>query len=275
MKQLKQGLAVIIFSLLTFSCGTVEQLKEYQTSTEGFVTALMSRDYDKTVTYFDIENPEFSSQLNRDTLKAAMPNLREILSKNFGDNIKVKFTAANKTFTTSKTETKSLPNSINAKATFEGDTYFGYLSFILNEKNGKILNVNVDNFKEPKPKLTNVYLFAIFGFLVIFFNVYILIQVSKSNIVEKWKRIAAVLLLNVPTFGYNAVSGFFFKLINFQFLLGASFGFGDYGSTYCAIGMPIGALIVWWKMKNDRYLLEESKIPTDDRLIDTMEDPSV
>lgn len=274
MKHLKQSLTIVILSLFTFSCGIVGQLKEYQASTEGFVTALMSRDYDKTVTYFDIENPEFSSQLNQDTLKAAMPSLREILSKNFGDNLKVKFVTANKKFTTAKSENK-IPNSINAKATFEGDTHFGYLSFVLNEKNGKILNVNVDDFKEPKPKTTNVYLFAILGLLVAAFNIYMLIRVSKSNIEDKWKRIAAIILLNVPTFGYNAVSGFFFKLLSFQFLLGASFGFADYGSTYCAIGIPIGALLVWWKMKNDMYLEKETATSTDDRLIDNIEPPSV
>jgi hypothetical protein len=276
MKHLKQSLAIVIFSFFTFGCGMVGQLNEFKTSTEGFVTALMSSDYDKAVTYFDIENQEFGSLLNRDTLKAAMPTLQGILSKNFGDNLKVSFLTANKTYTTAKVEKKLPPNSIQAKATFEGDTHFGYLVFLLNEKNGKILHVDIENFKEPKPQTNKVYLFSLLGLLVATFNIYMLVRVSKSNILQKWKRIVTIIVLNVPTLGYNAVSGFFFKLLSFQFLLGASFGFADYASTYCAIGIPIGSLLVWWKMKNDMYLSEEIVTPTDDTLIDVgVDTPSV
>lgn len=256
MKNLRQGLVIVIIALFAFGFDLTGQLKMCQSSTTEFTIALLSRDYDKAVTYFDFKNPEFSSQINLDTLKASMPRLRERLSKNFGDSLRVVHVSAKKIFTTANESNRLPPYAIEVKATFEGDTHFGYLLFILNEKNGKILNVNIDDFKEPKPNKNNVYIFAIIGLLVVAFNLYMLIKVLTSNIIEKWKRIVMIVLLNAPSLGYNAVSGFYFKLLTFQ-ILGAGFSFTGYESTYCVISIPIGALLVWWKMKNDMYFTEE------------------
>jgi hypothetical protein len=81
-------------------------------------------------------------------------------------------------------------------------------------------------------------------------NVLTLVKILKSNVYRKAVKMLIVLIFNVPTIVYSVMNGFSFKLLSFQLLLGVGGSFMGYAGTTWSIGLPVGSLFVWWKIKN-------------------------
>jgi hypothetical protein len=133
----------------------------------------------------------------------------------------------------------------------EDRSRFSVFQITINEDN-KVVSFGMLNQIYTKPT-SRLWLVGILTMLCILaFNVYVIIKVYRSNVVRRWLKYLMIILLNLPVFGYNALSGFFFKFLGLN-LLGVSAGWTNYFNTYWSIGVPIGSIIVLWRLKNNLY----------------------
>lgn len=261
MRTIQQFIVGLILSITLAGCGFVEKNYEYRATAQGFVTAMMSKDYNQAVTFIDFESiKSTNAHYNSDTLKMQILHLQDIISQNFGNHIRVKSCEIR----------QEMREEILVKSLFEGDKDYGYLSFSFSSTNNKIIGVQVDNFKAPVPHAGKQYLFYLLSFGVVCFNVYALNRVYRSEIQRKWLRTITILFLNFPTLSYTTSSGLSFQLFHFL-ILGGGFQYGGYNAASASVGLPIGACIVLWKLKNELYPLIEKTDFEDDSLIDTVE----
>lgn len=83
------------------------------------------------------------------------------------------------------------------------------------------------------------------------FYLFVIYKVRKSNL--KWKKTKywLIVLLNAPTFIYNATYGFSFQPLFFK-ILGIEFGLNSYIETYWMFSIPIGGIYCMIKLSNDK-----------------------
>ena len=112
-----------------------------------------------------------------------------------------------------------------------------------------VLDTSIPNKTYFLPTITLFWQFWLFGLLAIcvpVFNIYVIIQIKRSDLKKKWLKYIAVLFLNFPTIAYASVNGLSFKLLNF---LGVGFGSMGFINYYLAFGIPLGGLYWLWKLK--------------------------
>ena len=98
------------------------------------------------------------------------------------------------------------------------------------------------------------------------FNIYVIRKIKRSDLRRKWLKYIAVVCLNTPIISYAATAGFWFKLINFQFLLGFSFSYMGYMNAVWTMAIPLGGL--YWFVKLRQRADEE---PVTDAPIDEIQ----
>ncbi|RDC64515.1 hypothetical protein AHMF7616_03129 [Adhaeribacter pallidiroseus] len=192
-----------------------------------------------------------AQKVNVQKLKDGLSSFRELVVHNFGEEVEYTFIKTEKTFTTG--ENKQLPNTTVLYLQLENKREFGYFQVLFDDQSNKILNIQLQDVKQPIPSLTIFWFFGFLATMVFAFNVYMIVQVRRSNVRKKWQKYLAIIFLNVPTIGWSAVGGFFFKLLNFQIMLGIGFSMMGYLNTVWSLGMPLGSLYVLWKLKNGLY----------------------
>ncbi len=229
---------------------------EYKDTAKNFVGAVLKENYDKAVSLMAMEH-ETAKGTDIQNLKSGLSSLRELVVNNFGQELEYTFIKTVKTFTSG--ENKQLPNTTILYLQLENEKEFGYFQILFDDQSGKILNIQLQEVKQPIPNLTTFWIFGLLALSVFAFNIYMIIKVRKSNLRKKWQKYLAIILLNVPTIGWSAVGGLFFKLLNFQIMLGISFSMVGYLNTAWAFGIPLGSLYVFWKLKNGLYETSEEE----------------
>lgn len=116
--------------------------------------------------------------------------------------------------------------------------------------------------------MTLFWLFGLLAICIPVFNIYVIRQIKRSNLKKKWLKYIAVIFLNTPAITYAAVNGLSFKLINFQILLGVSFGYMGYLNSYWTFGIPLGGLYWFWKLRQQKNEVTEPEIATE-QIIET------
>lgn len=250
MKKIKLSILLLVLAISFAGCTFLGNTFEYKDTTKEFVNAVLKENYDKAVSLMAMEH-ETAKGTDIQNLKSGLSSLRELVVNNFGQELEYTFIKTEKTFTTG--ENKQLPNTTVLYLQLENEKEFGYFQVLFDDQSGKILNIQLQEVKQPIPSMTAFWLFGILAVSVFAFNVYMIIQVRKSNLKKKWQKYLAIILLNVPTIGWSAVGGFFFKLLNFQIMLGISFSMMGYMNTVWALGIPLGSLYVFWKLKKGLY----------------------
>jgi hypothetical protein len=144
---------------------------------------------------------------------------------------------------------------------------------LFDDKSKKILNINTLDVKEPIPSMAFFWIFGLVAICIPIFNIYVIRQIKRSNLKKKWLKYIAVIFLNVPAITYSAVTGIALKLLNFQILLGISFGYMGYLSSFWTFGIPLGGLYWLWKLKQHSKLTGETE-PEFDFQIETINDDS-
>jgi hypothetical protein len=258
MKILKLIIAFAILTALFNSCSFIGNIFTYKAKTKEFVDALLVRNYDKDIS---LMNPAFINTQNKDTLKAALDHIRTILVNNFGDRLDYSFERASKTVST-ESENNTPAGQTLVLIEISNKQVFGEIKLLFDDKSGKITGFNLQKIKEPIPNMLYFWLFGILVLAVLAFNIYVIVLVKRSKITKKWLKYLAVIFLNVPTIGYRAITGMFISA-SLQFMLGLSFYYASYIGSSVAFGLPIGGIIVLYRLKKglfkttDAPLLEE------------------
>jgi len=236
-----------IFLLALFtSCSFFSTVKEYKLISKEFIETLIDGDYDKIITFIDLPDT-----LSDNTINDYKNNLKEIgvfLDTNFTSAAKIKFTKFQKTYSTSD-------DSREIKLLFEMSEADKFVDILLvfDATTGKIISFETTNV-HPKPKMLLFWLLVIIGLLVPVFNIYVIIKVRKSSLKRKGLAYVLIFILNFPTFIYSPITGLSVNLLQLQILLGFGFRYMGYLNTVVSIGVPIGGLYYFFKLRKMKKL---------------------
>jgi len=253
-------LIVVAASLLT-GCQFIGNTFKFKETTKGFIETILVEDYDNAISYFAMDH-EIAKNTNLESFKNGLVTFRDQLVKNFGTKLDYKFMKSEKTLSTNKDESTP-PNTTSVLIQISNDKEFGVLKILFDDTSLKILNIHILGIKEPIPTLTYFWLFGFFALLIPIFNIYIIIQIKKSSLKKKWLKYIAVIALNIPAITYSALNGLSFNLLSFQLLFGFSFGYMGYANSFWTIGIPLGGIFWFWKLKTNNKTESEIKLNTE------------
>jgi nitrate reductase NapE component len=91
---------------------------------------------------------------------------------------------------------------------------------------------------------------------MVFFNLFAMNKLRLSRASNKWVFYLFMIFLNFPVLGYNAVTGFYFKLLAFQ-ILGMGISKMGYLGTAASIGFPVAAIFVLLGLRFGWVRMEE------------------
>ena len=252
-------LTILTVSLLT-GCDFIKNTFTYKDKTKDFVETLLKEDYDKAIDHFAMEH-EMAKNTDKEAMKKGLTDFRELVVNNFGTELNYSFMKSEKQFSTNAEE-NTPPNTTVALIEFSNDKEFGVFKVLFDDNSGKILNINTLDVKQPIPSMTIFWLFGLLAICILFFNIYVIRQIKRSDLKKKWLKYIAVIFLNVPAITYAAVNGLSFNLLNFQILLGISFGYMGFLNSYWTFGLPLGGLYWFWKLRQQKNEVTESEIAT-------------
>ena len=263
MKLLKLSVIAVIIILSTLSgCTFIGNTFIYKAETKEFIQDLLQADYNKCTTLFDM------SANNPDTIKKQLPVFREGIIKAFDENLDYTFVSAEKTVTNYVFSPGKNSETTEVFMQISNDKIFGLIKVVYNDQTHKIIDIRVSDKTLRVPDMWPFWLFGIIALCVPAFNIYMIIKVRRSNIKTKWPKYMAIIFLNIPSFGFNLLSGFFFKLFGLQLLFGISLSMMGYSSSSWEIGIPIGSLIVLYRLQKGLFKTKDSKDLTGDEYIE-------
>ncbi|SDT49096.1 hypothetical protein SAMN05216490_3704 [Mucilaginibacter mallensis] len=253
MKKIKLIIPAILLTVLLGGCSFIGNVFSYKDTSKQFCEALIHEDYNKCTSLMDLQgvNAQYV-----DTIQKSLKLVHQSLVQNFGTKLDYSFETAQKTFSTRSDGTA--PGQTVFRMQVSNATEFGEVQVIFNDKSQKIFNFNLLDVKQKIPNMTTFWLFAIIPLLILALNIYVIVQIRRSNIKRKWLKYLAVILLNVPTIGYNAVGGIFFKLLSVQILFGLTFAYTGYLNSVWAFGVPLGSLFVLFMLKMGYYKTKDA-----------------
>jgi hypothetical protein len=260
-------LLLAAFSLIAFTfiagCTFPANSKKFGNSSQLFIESLLHKDYDKCI---DLLAFDPSKPLNRDSVRSGLDNFRNIIIKNFGDKLEYSFMKAEKTFSTE--QGKSAPaNSTLVYVQYKNKTDLGIIQGLFDDKTGKILDIKTLNVKEKVPNMIPFWLFGLVAICVPAFNIYMIVKVKRSDMKRKWLKYIEIIILNITAITYSAVHGLTIKYLSIQMLLGFSFSIGNYYDSYWTFSLPIGGLMILYRLKSGNYRSANDDFPTDEEPI--------
>ena len=236
--------------LLISGCDLVSNAFEYRDTVEEFAEKLLHENYNGCIDLMAMDN-EAAKNLNMDDLRAGLSDFRQRIVNNFGDELNYTFMRSGKHFSTNPSENMP-PDTTLVLVQFDNQKMFGVFQVLFDDNSKKIFHINTLDVKEPIPGMIVFWVFGFFCLCILIFNIYVVFQVKKSGLKKKWLKYIAIILLNVPTIGYNVIDGFFIQPLSFQFLFGFTFSFMGYLGTAVGFGVPLGGLYCLWKVKTNK-----------------------
>jgi hypothetical protein len=228
-------------------CDLIGNIFDYRNTTKEFVGKLLQEDYDGCVDLIAL-NHEMAANTNVDTMKVGFANFRNLIVKNFGDELNFTFMKSEKKFLTDPGENMA-PNTTLVHIQFDNGKEFGVFEVLFDDTSEKILNIRALEVKQAIPDLTLFWLFGLLALCVLTFNIFMIVQIKRSNLNKKWVKYLAIVFLNVPTIVYKAVGSTITLELSLQILLGMSFSKMGYMGTAVEIGIPLGGLYWLWRLK--------------------------
>lgn len=256
---------ILITSIgLISSCDFISNTLTYKETTENFVNSLIKEDYEQAVQYMALEH-EAAKNANIDTLKSNLSGIRKAIVNNFGTKLNYTLANSEKSFSTIKGESTAT-NTTKAQIQYSNDKEFGVFQIIFDDHSNKILHIKILDVRREIPNMTIFWLFGLIAICIPIFNIYVIRRIKQSNMKRKWLKYIAVLFFNFPAITYSAVNGLSIDLLSFQILLGISFNYMGYFSSYWTFGIPLGGFYWLWKtnrVKKKMEVTEEKQIITE------------
>jgi len=248
-------LLLVTFTVFT-SCDIFRKSLEYKEVSEEFVESLLAENYDRCLELFDAKS-NLSDSASAETLRPRLEEFRDVFINNFGSDLDYSFMRSRTTWSSVEKE-GTAPDTTIVLIQFSNDTHFGVISLEFDDESGKIMQISIEDVKEPIPNMLIFWLLGIVFISVPVFNLYVIRLIWKSNQKRKPLKYLAVIALNIPGITYAAVGGLSISILSFQMLLGFSFDLTGYLNTAWTIGIPLGGLYWFWKLKREgRREIEE------------------
>ncbi|UZR97589.1 hypothetical protein [Chondrinema litorale] len=246
-------LTLIIFAT---GCSFLTSTSEGYENVESQVNAIAIGDFDKAITYFDIDLSD-TTQVNH--LKSEIPKIQKVITENFGTEFDLSFSKSDKSYKFSTNEEASV-EPLKIKVQIKDDKHFGIIEATINEQNNKVQYINLLNYKEKIPSYLLIYIAAVIALCVAMLNVIAINRIRKSSLKKKWLKMLGVIIFNVPAITITALGHFSLNL-SFQVLFGIGFSATGIDETLVTFGIPIGSIVTLIKVKKR----EQNRI-TDDKL---------
>jgi hypothetical protein len=243
--------------LLLSGCTFINNSFEYSRRTKEFTNALIRGDYVTCLSGLAMEAGTTAATL--DTLQMNLAYFRQGLIDSFGTEVEYSFMKSEKTFSLSlKGDNSNTNTTVYVQLANKKD--FGVLRVEFDDRTHKIQDIHLLDLRRPIPDLTYFWLFGLIAICVPVFNIYVIVKIRRSSLAGKWWKYLSVMLLNIPTISYIAISGISLKLLDIQVLFGIGFSYMGYLNSYWAAGVPLGG-IFWllWLMKKQRAGVPEMK----------------
>jgi len=243
---------IIVISWVATGCDFIKNTFTYTDKTKALVDLILEDKYDSAIQHFALEH-EMARDMNVADLKENFALFKDRLIVNYGKRLEYRLMKSEKRWSTDKDDNMP-PNSTLALIEFRNNREYGVLKVLFDDTSGKILNINITDIKQPIPNMMNFWLLGLFAISVPAFNGYVIYRIKKSELKRKWLKYLAVIALNAPTLIYTAIGGFSVKYFNLQLLLGFSFSYMGYMNTSWAIGVPLGGLYWFIKLRRNESL---------------------
>jgi hypothetical protein len=245
---------LIILTVLTaglFSgCDYYRDNFQYSSIAKEYMDNAMHQRYDKCLALTESGSGHIS-KARLDTLKTGIDFFRNDIVKDFGENLDYSFLQVVKGRTSTMAD---IPNTTTVMLQFSNDKSLGVVQVLFSTKTDKILNIRSLGVNQPIPDMSTFWLFGVVAICIPIFNIYMLVRVKRSNMTKKWIKYLAIIFLNFPAIGYAQIAGFFIK---FDTLRQAVLGFGfikmGYPGSLFLLGIPLGALYIFWQLKTGKY----------------------
>ncbi|MEZ4773574.1 MAG: hypothetical protein R3D00_10365 [Bacteroidia bacterium] len=249
--------AIMVITILS-GCQFLLNTLSYRNTSKEFMEALIREDYDQCMSLFAVEY-EWEDKIHPDTVRALLPAFRDLVVNNFGEDLDYSLMQSEKKISTEE-ENSTPPNTTRVYIQIANKEEFGVLNLMFYDPAKKIVNVSLMQIKEKIPNMLPFWLFGFIALCIPAFNIYVINQIRKSNFKRKWLKYLAVIVFNAPTITYSAISGFTFKLLFFQILLGVSLSYTGYMNAIWSFGIPFGGLYWLWKVKAAKEAAEWDEI---------------
>lgn len=256
-RAIKTIILIIIFSQFITGCDFISNTAEYRDKSKEFVEKVLDENYDACIDLMALEQDSLGVT-NLDSMKMGMVNFRNLIVENFGEELDYTFMKSIKKFSTNPDENMA-PNTTKVHIQFDNEEEFGVLEVLFDDITKKIINIRPLNVKQVVPDLTFFWLFCLLALCVLAFNIYMIIQVKRSQLTHKWIKYIAIIFLNIPTIGYKAAGSVLFWDLSIQAMFGVSFSMMGYLGTVVKLGIPLGGLYWLWRLRvrKNKSLWEE------------------
>lgn len=225
-------------------------------SEKADVTVISKKFVENIVSGNMLQNLDFivvDSNTGKDSAIASFEGMRYRIMNEFGKDVKITSLGYN--------QAVLLMGSARVQDHFDGLKY-SYVQiedknrfsvFQLSFAGDKIVDFGMLNEIYAKPDTQKMWFIGIpILLLVLSFNIFVIFKVYKSNVTRKWIKYMMIACLNLPTIGMSSIGGFFFRFISIR-AMGIGVGWGNYFNTYWAVGIPLGGIVVLWRLSSNLY----------------------
>jgi len=254
---------LIITLLITSGCKHLIDSDAYRDKVIDYTKALIAEEYDHCMDLM-ATNHEAYGEIDIDLMEKKLPEIRDALVSNFGEELKFTSTYVERTIY-GENENGLLPNTTGVLVQFENEKEFGNLTIVFDDKTDKIISWTMDNVKENIPNMLPFWLFGLLAICIPIFNLYVIARIRKSSLKQKWLKYLTVIVANIPAVHYSPIGEFGIDLLNFQITLGLSFSFIGYMYSSWTFGIPLGG-IYWLRKLNKSQVVSNAANITSDTL---------
>ena len=247
MNSLKKFILILLLTPILSGC-IFTNIQNYTDTTESFVNSILEEDYNKGRNYVVGQG----NGITNDQLS----DFRRHITNIYGTDLSYSFLRSEKTISTNQSQ-NSHPGTTQVFIQFSNGKLFNRFSVLFDDASKKIININISDKQRLTPSVIPFILFILLAICVPVFNIYVIIQICRSDLKKKWLKCLAVLVFNLPTLVYGAYDGISFNLLDIQILLGVSFQYAGYLSAI-SFGIPLGG-IYWYNKLNKRYSVSDKQ----------------
>ena len=252
-------LSFLLLLPLLSSCDLLQRSFEYRDTVEEATEAVLAEDYDKVFSLMALEHSAFA-EVEPAELKTSIDYLRTLILDKYGPDLEYTFMTAEKRFSTQ--EGAGTPEGMTyVQVQVDNGEEYGVIEALVEDSSRKLLSLQLLQFHQPVPSLGTFWLFGLLPLLVVLFNIYVILRIRRSDRPRKWVKYLAVLLFNVPSLVYTASGALSIQPLMFQVFLGVGLSFTGYANMAWTVGLPLGGLYWWWRLRTQPTLPQTNIAP--------------
>ena len=221
------------------SCNIQTRLNKQQEKVNKFFNCLMKKDYSICMKMLQPEIPCKDCNCSEDTLTAKLDKLRASFVDELGEDFKIFFLKDTSVWFNSWSGCPPGYNYVFMEC--YNKTHYGLFYCIVSQNKEHILGFTPTINKRPIPELKIYIAIYLIGFLLVLFNIYVIIKIIQSNLRLKWLKVLLVFILFIPIIGYDTFENSTFYPFFHPTILGVYFKLNGFNHSVFIFAFPLGA----------------------------------